>query len=126
MTWNNLLNQTLKRFAVLQKETPASFAGFEMMGKAAKASGALDEKTKEFIALGIAISTRCESCIGFHTKSLLRLGATREEFVKLWQCAPIWVAVPQSVLVQKHLKFLTNFPASSQQLMRLSPLLGLS
>jgi AhpD family alkylhydroperoxidase len=80
MTWNNLLNQTLKRFAVLQKETPASFAGFEIMGKAAKTGGALDEKTKEFIALGIAISTRCESCIGFHTKSLLRLGASREEF----------------------------------------------
>jgi AhpD family alkylhydroperoxidase len=50
------------------------------MGKAAKTGGALDEKTKEFIALGIAISTRCESCIGFHTKSLLRLGASREEF----------------------------------------------
>jgi hypothetical protein len=46
MTWNNLLNQTLKRFAALQKETPASFAGFEMMGKAAKASGALDENQR--------------------------------------------------------------------------------
>jgi hypothetical protein len=46
MTWNNLLNQTLKRFAALQKETPASFAGFEMMGKATKASGALDVKSK--------------------------------------------------------------------------------
>ena len=46
---------------------------------AAKTDGHLDEKTKEFIALGIAISTKCESCIGFHTKSLVRLGATREE-----------------------------------------------
>lgn len=56
------------------------FAGFNAMSKAAKKNGALDEKTKELIALGIAISTRCESCIAFHTKSLLRLGTSREEF----------------------------------------------
>ncbi len=39
----------------------------------------LTEKTKEFIALGIAVATRCDSCIGFHVRSLVRLGATREE-----------------------------------------------
>ena len=50
------------------------------MGSEAKKDGALNEKTKEFIALGIAIATRCESCIGFHVKSLVRLGASREEF----------------------------------------------
>ena len=48
----------------------------------AKKNGALSEKTKEFIALGIAISTRCESCIGFHVESLVRLGASREELVE--------------------------------------------
>ena len=36
-------------------------------------------KTKEFIALGIAISTRCDSCIGFHVRSLVRLGTTLDE-----------------------------------------------
>ncbi len=55
------------------------FAGFNAMGKAAKKSGALDEKTKELIALGIAVSTRCESCIGFHVKSLVRLNTSRDE-----------------------------------------------
>ena len=33
------------------------FAGFSLMGKAAKKNGALSEKSKELIALGIAIST---------------------------------------------------------------------
>ena len=41
--------------------------------------GALDRKTKELIALGIAIATRCDGCIGFHMEALVRLGATREE-----------------------------------------------
>jgi AhpD family alkylhydroperoxidase len=49
------------------------------MGRAAKTNGALDEKTKELIALGIAISTRCDSCIAFHVKSLVRLKTTRDE-----------------------------------------------
>ena len=82
MHWQNFLNNTMKSFSNLSKEIPDTFKGFEVMGKAAKTSGALDEKTKEFIALGIAISTKCESCIGFHVASLVRLGATKGEFIE--------------------------------------------
>ncbi|MGB1209379.1 MAG: carboxymuconolactone decarboxylase family protein, partial [Paracoccaceae bacterium] len=63
----------------LQKEAPETLKAFNQMGAVAKKPGALDEKTKELIALGIAISTRCDSCIGFHVKSLVRLGLTRDE-----------------------------------------------
>ena len=47
-----------------------------------KKEAILSEKTKEFIALGIAISTRCDSCIAFHVKSLVRLKTSREEIVE--------------------------------------------
>jgi len=79
MSWTKFLNDTMGRIGTLQKETPEMFDGFNAMSKAAKTSGALDEKTKELIALGIAISTRCDSCIGFHVKSLVRLKTTRAE-----------------------------------------------
>ncbi len=79
MSWTTFLNDTMGRIGALQKETPEMFAGFNAMSKAAKKNSALDEKTKEFIALGIGISTRCDSCIGFHVKSLVRLKTTREE-----------------------------------------------
>ena len=72
MYWQNLLNETMERFNNLSKETPDTFKGFSVMGQAAKKEGHLSEKTKEFIALGIAISTKCESGIGFHMKSLVR------------------------------------------------------
>ena len=55
MYWQNLLDETMGRFNKLSKETPDTFKGFSVMGKAAKTAGCLDEKTKEFIALGIAI-----------------------------------------------------------------------
>ena len=80
MNWNTFLSDTMQRMGTFQAEAPETFFGFNIMGKAAKKNGALDEKTKELIALGIAISTRCDSCIGFHVKSLVRLGTTRAEF----------------------------------------------
>lgn len=79
MSWSDFMNDTVARLDVLQKQTPETFAGFNQMGRAAKTNGALNEKTKELIALGIAISTRCDSCIAFHVKSLVRLKTTREE-----------------------------------------------
>jgi AhpD family alkylhydroperoxidase len=34
---------------------------------------------KELMATAIAVSTRCDGCIGFHVRALVRLGATREQ-----------------------------------------------
>ncbi len=44
------------------------------------AEGVLDEKTKELIAMAIGVASRCDACLGFHAKALVRLGATPEEF----------------------------------------------
>ncbi len=79
MDWHDFMAETEANIGKLNREIPETVKGFGIMGKAAKVDGALSEKTKEFIALGIAIATRCDSCIGFHVRSLVRLGATREE-----------------------------------------------
>lgn len=57
--------------------------GFSAMARGATSDAALDEKTKELIAMGIAIALRCDGCIGFHTKSLIRVRATRQEFEEM-------------------------------------------
>ena len=79
MGWHDFMDETVRNIERLSKEIPDTVAGFNKMSAAAKANGALDEKTKEIMALGIAIATRCDSCIGFHIKSLIRLGLTRAE-----------------------------------------------
>lgn len=63
----------------LRKAAPETMNGFYAMAKAATAEGAIDKKTKEFIALAIGVTQRCDGCIGFHAKALKDLGATREE-----------------------------------------------
>lgn len=67
----------------LRKEAPDAMAGFYALAKGASANGALDKKTKEFIALGIGVTQRCDGCIGFHVKALKDLGATRAELAEV-------------------------------------------
>lgn len=56
--------------------------GFSSLAQAASVAGALDKKTKEFIALSIGVAGHCKGCIGFHTKTLVSLGTTREEITE--------------------------------------------
>jgi alkylhydroperoxidase/carboxymuconolactone decarboxylase family protein len=51
------------------------------------ADGALDEKTKQLIAVAVAHVTQCPYCIQGHTKAALRKGATEAEMMEA-----IWVA----------------------------------
>jgi AhpD family alkylhydroperoxidase len=68
--------------AELRKLIPDTMNGFNAMAKAATQPGALDEKTKEMIALALGVAGHCDGCLGFHTKTLARLGATREELAE--------------------------------------------
>jgi AhpD family alkylhydroperoxidase len=63
----------------LRQDIPDTMKSFSALAQAAGRDGAIDKKTKELIALAIAIATRCDGCIGFHTEALVRLGATRQE-----------------------------------------------
>lgn len=75
MDWKAFLAETEGNIGHLAKDVPATMKGFGQVGTAAKTDGALSR----LIALGIAISTRCDSCIGFHVRSLVRLGTTLDE-----------------------------------------------
>lgn len=65
---------------ILRADITDTMQGFSAMAQGATKDGALDKKTKEFIALAIGVSTRCDGCIGFHTKALVELGTTKQEF----------------------------------------------
>ncbi len=104
MDWKDFMAETEANLGAYAKEVPETVRGFGIMGKAAKSSGALSEKTKEFVALGIAIATRCDSCIGFHVKSLVRLGATREELCEALAMATYMGGGPSYAYSAKALK----------------------
>lgn len=111
MDWEQFLGETEANITALTKEIPQTAKGFGQMGQAAKTDGALSEKTKEFIALGIAIATRCDSCIGFHVRSLVRLGATREELCEALAMATYMGGGPSYAYSAKALKAYDQFTA---------------
>ena len=79
MDWTAYLDDMKSNLRELHRTIPDTAKGFGTLEKAAKQGGVLDAKTKEFVALGIAIGVRCEPCIGFHVAALIRAGASREE-----------------------------------------------
>ncbi|MFT5194781.1 MAG: AhpD family alkylhydroperoxidase [Cellvibrionaceae bacterium] len=66
----------------LGAEIPGTMGAFGTLHKAATADGALNPKVKELIALGIAITVRCDGCIAFHVHDALKAGATRAEITE--------------------------------------------
>ena len=63
----------------LRRAIPEVYDGYRRMHAAAYAAGALDEKTKELIALAIAVSEECDGCIASHARGAARTGATEAE-----------------------------------------------
>ena len=76
MSWNDKLNDTRNQLRGLNKTIPDTTRAFGALGKAVKEGGTLDFKTKEFVALGIAVAMRCEACIVLHCDALLKAGAS--------------------------------------------------
>jgi AhpD family alkylhydroperoxidase len=63
----------------LRKLVPEAMSGFAALTKAAQSHGALDKKTKELLALSIAVATHCDGCIAYHARGAVRTGASRQE-----------------------------------------------
>jgi AhpD family alkylhydroperoxidase len=70
------LNKGLATFRAAQPDT---MAGFSAMAKAAMAPGVLSAIDKELIALAIGVAARCDGCIGFHVKTLIKLGTSKAQ-----------------------------------------------
>src|SRR5438552_18894293 len=63
----------------LRRAIPEVYDGYRQLHAAAYAAGALDQKTKELIALAIAVSTERDGCIASHARGAVRTGPTEKE-----------------------------------------------
>jgi len=77
-----LTDDITRNLAYLRKEAAEVMQGFNALGKAASRDGALDAKTKELIATALGVAARCDGCIGFHVRALVRHGATKKELAE--------------------------------------------
>ena len=58
---------------------PELMKGFSALSRGASTTQHLDARTRELIALAVAVTTRCEGCIDAHVRKARTAGATKGE-----------------------------------------------
>ena len=79
LDWTTYRKQLMGRIGEFGKLTPDTLAGYQTLSGAGKKTSHLDGKTRELIALAVAVTTRCDGCITVHADAAVKLGASREE-----------------------------------------------
>ena len=76
-------NELNEQIVELSKNIPEVLSSFASLNKAGIKDGTLDQKTKELVALGIAIALRCDGCIAYHAHDSVKAGATEKEVAEI-------------------------------------------
>jgi AhpD family alkylhydroperoxidase len=72
----------VKKIKALKEAAPDVMAAFTAFDKAAFADGAIPSKTKELIAIAVAVTTQCPYCIEIHAKRAKAAGCTDAEITE--------------------------------------------
>ena len=75
-------NELTEKMKELGMNIPDTMNGFSELHRASISEGALSSKIKELIALGIAITVRCDGCIAYHVHDSIKAGARAEEIME--------------------------------------------
>ncbi|MEM9463158.1 MAG: carboxymuconolactone decarboxylase family protein [Myxococcota bacterium] len=73
----------LKKLGTLGKLAKDATDNFWAYDKAVMADGALPKKTKELMAVAVALTTQCPYCLEIHKKNAIAAGATPEELAEV-------------------------------------------
>lgn len=73
------LNTWMEKLGLVMPEVMKEFGDLH---EATLRQGVLDNKTKELMALAIAICVRCDGCITYHVHDALKAGASKEEIAE--------------------------------------------
>lgn len=74
-----VLDELKEPSRALREQIPGVYQAYGEMSKAVMVDGALAAKTKELIALAIAVTKQCDGCIASHARSAALRGASAPE-----------------------------------------------
>jgi len=99
----------------LGRELSCPVGGFANLHKAAMTGGALDAKTKELIAIGIAVGIHCDPCVAYHVHDALKAGATRAEVLEAVGVAIMMGGGPAAMYACNALAALDQFEGAQKK-----------
>ncbi|MGY6273197.1 carboxymuconolactone decarboxylase family protein [Achromobacter denitrificans] len=79
LDWEQYRKTLAQRVGELGTLSPDTLSGYQALSGAGQKTARLDSKTRELIALAVAVTTRCDGCIAVHAKAAVRHGASKEE-----------------------------------------------
>lgn len=82
LDWNDYQQQVLARVAEIGRSSPGTVRGYRELGNAGGARDLLGAKTRELIALAVAVTRQCDGCIVVHVDAAVKAGATRDEIAE--------------------------------------------
>ena len=80
--WANYRHQLGDGVKDLGTLSPDTLKGYAQLSNAGRGADLLGAKTRELIALAVAVTVRCDGCIATHAEAALKHGATREEIAE--------------------------------------------
>lgn len=80
--WQGYRGELGKIFSGVDQISPGTMKGMQALSEATPKSGTLGPKIRELIALAVAVTTRCDGCIAFHTDLARKAGATKDELTE--------------------------------------------
>lgn len=98
----------------LRRAIPDVYKAFSGLHSAALAPGVLDAKSKELIALAVAVATQCDGCIASHAKGAARHGATEAEVAETLGVVILMIGGPGTVYGPRALASFRSFAAPTQ------------
>ncbi len=82
LEWNDYQKELMARIGEIGKLSPDTLRGYQALSTAGQKTGKLDAKTRELIALAVAVTRQCDGCITVHTDAAAKHGATVEEIAE--------------------------------------------
>ena len=82
LDWNEYHKQILAVTGEIGRISPEIIRGYRGLSDAGIKTSVLGAKTRELIAIAVAVTRECDGCITVHTDAAIKQGATREEIVE--------------------------------------------
>jgi len=82
LDWNGYLKQVTATISEIAAASPDIVKGYAAISGAGRKTGKLDDKTRELIALAVAVTRQCDGCITVHTDAALKAGVTKDEMIE--------------------------------------------
>src|SRR3979411_165743 len=80
--WNGYRQQLVETIGKIGRLSPETVKGYNTLSAAGTTTNHLDAKTRELIALAVAVSLRCDGCITVHTEAAIKHGASKQEIAE--------------------------------------------